>query len=450
MTNNLSVEQIVIGTVLRDPSLGYLVEAIIASDFTVQSNQIVWEARSNLTSAGTFSIPALTEYLRSRELLDALGQDVSDVFGIDYINFLMATSDPIGFEYFVAQLGDAAMRRELSMTFHVGQSTIANLSLPATNILDDTEDRLREVRKKRTVAGSDIGSVLEEFERDIDAYRDGTKVFAFKPYLKDVNKIVGYIEDEDFIILSARPGDGKSSYARYEAYRAAMNGKKVVIFNLENSEREYARYLVAMDTGINSMKLKDPKQLDVGELARVRLSVKKFKLLPLKIVTIGGPTVSQIVAIARRLSAEGYEIFFVDYIQLINNNLDNPVENITRSSAALRALCLQIKKPIIALSQFNRDIAKRGEEAKPRLDDLRGSGSLEQDATQVWSIRNVPATDQALSEFPENMDSSGMLRAPAPVIPVRFFITKNRNGPTGESNIVKWNRATNTYTSLAG
>ena len=188
-------------------------------------------------------------------------------------------------------------------------------------------------------------------------------------------------------------------------------------------------------------------------MERVRASAKDVARLPIKIVTLGNPSVAEIERIARSVAKSFPPRFItVDYIQLVRNGIDNRVNDVSLTSGVLRSMAMKDKfnVPVFAASQLSRDIVRRGVNAKPDLADLRDSGSLEQDATMVIFPRDVWNNPDAkkLAIFKENIDENGRVKLQARAVPVRFWIEKNRNGPTGISEEVKWDKGTGKYETL--
>jgi replicative DNA helicase len=242
---------------------------------------------------------------------------------------------------------------------------------------------------------------------------------------------------------------------RWEAPQTALKNISVATFNLENDQLEYAKFAISALTHIDSSKLKNPRLLTPAELESVRNAANTLKNLPWRIITLARPTVNEVDRIARKLFAQSpFELGQLDYIQLISNNLNNRVEDLSITTATLRAMALRSGKPWMAASQFSRNIEYRGDNAEPKLADLRESGSLEQDATQVWAPRslwgNPPTEEQvASSRFPENFDRRTGLPLPiVSAIPMRVFILKNRNGPIGLTDPIKWVKSTGEFLTL--
>jgi replicative DNA helicase len=177
--------------------------------------------------------------------------------------------------------------------------------------------------------------------------------------------------------------------------------------------------------------------------------------LPWKIITLARPTAKDIDRIARKVFAQDpFDMMQVDYIQLISNGLENRVVDLSETSSILRGIAIRLHQPVIAASQFSRAIEHRGDNADPQLSDLRESGSLEQDATVVWALRslwNNPPTLEQIERFrfPENFNEAGNRALPvARSIPMRMFVLKNRNGPIGITDPIKWNKSTGVFQTL--
>jgi replicative DNA helicase len=119
------------------------------------------------------------------------------------------------------------------------------------DLLDAIEEKVYALRRKSLDTGADIGELLGQFEIRMDDWRAGKITPAFTFYTPGLSRLIPFLEDTDFMLIAGRPGEGKSSVLRNEAFQAAQHGKKVVIFNLENSEAEYARYLASV-SGIDT------------------------------------------------------------------------------------------------------------------------------------------------------------------------------------------------------
>ena len=239
---------------------------------------------------------------------------------------------------------------------------------------------------------------------------------------------------------------------RAEHYNLSVErGIPSAIINMENDPIEYARYMISLDTGIDSRSLKDPRLLGQAEVEVIKASIRRIASKPLKIVTMAAPSVSEISRTARKLVQEmNIELLGVDYVQLARNGLERRVDDIAVTTAGLRAFALGAGVPVLAASQLSRSIETRNNgDSDPMLSDLRESGSLEQDATIVAFLRPHwrNPTEQQLRAFPENVVRGQVLERPK-AVPMRFHFAKNRNGEIGVSDIVKWNKGTGQFQSL--
>ena len=443
------MEKAFIGTVLSNLSLIHEVSDVRASDMSCQSHQILWEKMLSLSKTGNTTPRGIVEFIKKDGYLDTIGTDVDDgsVTGDLYVQELLSYRSEPDIRKFADEVISSSIKREL-YGFAQLLAMDAEGEDEANKIIESAEERLFNLRRRKVDTGVDIGEILEMFDDRIDKWRSGEVKPSFEFKMKRVSEILEFLEDQDFMIVGGRPGWGKSSYLRYEAFRSAKSGKRVVMFNLENNEIEYARYLIALMTGIDTNLLKDPRKLSEGLLAIVKKAIVDLRSMSgfLKVVTMGGPSVNEIIQIASKLARDGYEVIFVDYLQLIQNGKEGELENITFSSVALRALAMKYKVPVICASQMSREIEKRGENAEPVSSDLRYAGEM--DATVILFPRVIMTDDAGLREFPENLDSNGRLKSIARVVPLRFYLTKYRNGGTGVSGLVKWDKATNNYTSI--
>jgi replicative DNA helicase len=131
--------------------------------------------------------------------------------------------------------------------------------------------------------------------------------------------------------------------------------------------------------------------------------------------------------------------------------MSRKVDDVSETSAVLRSIALNYGVPVVAASQLSRLIEHRGVNAPPTLSDLRESGSLEQDATQVWFQRWhwAEPTPTQINMFPQNIDPRGVPYMVPKALPVRTFVEKNRNGPTGVTPPYLWVMATNDFLPLS-
>ena len=291
------------------------------------------------------------------------------------------------------------------------------------NLLDEAERKLFAVSQKSIGRNfQDVGSNLDSAIERITTGHDGSLRGHKTGYL-DLDNMLGGLQRSDLILLAARPSVGKTAFAINLAYNIARQKKSVGIFSMEMSIDQVVDRFIALAAGVSLWEMRTGKlSHEKDELQHVTSACDKLKNLPLYIDDSPSPNIIQMRTMARRLQAEhGLDLLIVDYLQLMSarKNYDSPVQQVTEISRGLKGLAKELNIPIVALSQLSRAIEQR-DGHRPKLSDLRDSGSLEQDADCVMFIHRedkmkhrdqVEAANQNLAEL---------------------IVAKHRNGPTGE------------------
>jgi len=255
--------------------------------------------------------------------------------------------------------------------------------------------------------------------------------------LVDLDNYMGGLQPSDLIILAGRPGMGKTSLATNIAYNvAADSGKIVAFFSLEMSAEQLATRIVSEQSGIPSTKMRRGQidEVDYDQIVRVATDIQT---MPFYIDEVGGLSIGQIAARARRLKrTTGLDLLVVDYLQLATGTTrrssENRVAEVTEITMRLKALAKELSVPILALSQLSRAVESR-DSKRPQLTDLRESGSIEQDADIVlfvhrdeyyYALQKPPEDDPAaMTEWLSKRESV--------VGKAEVIIGKHRHGPTG-------------------
>jgi replicative DNA helicase len=455
----LDWERSVIATAITEPSSIEEALELLPSDFT-GPNQIAWAEILNLHSRGGIDARALSNALNNSADFERMsaGEPVANYLA-DVLTFRGTNMTS-----YVQMVIDRSIRRQLRRYAGLIAAEADNDSKKIDELLDFAEQKILTLRHNRQDQDLSMADIMGIFIPRMEGLLAGTIQPGWVPETLAVRNIIDYMEDEDFLVNAARPGEGKSSWMRYEFYLAAkLHNRSCAILNYENAPIEYARYFLAIETQIDSKKLKMPSLMTPQEREQVRAAAERISRLPIRVVTTRR-TVSAAISAARRLaSTQGITLLGLDYIQLLNNGLENRVNDISLTTATLRAFALDTKIPVIANCQLSREIERRGnnrnngdeqqrmsgEAAEPELSDLRESGSIEQDATQVIfprPMRNVPIS--ILSMFPENWDNNVLQSQRPRVVPVFFYVKKNRNGTAAKSDPVAWLKHTDTYRTL--
>jgi replicative DNA helicase len=232
------------------------------------------------------------------------------------------------------------------------------------------------------------------------------------------NKLAGF-QKSDLIILAARPSMGKTSLALDIMRKAAINKNvPVAIFSLEMSSQQLVDRMLAAESQVDSWKLRTGHNLSIeNDFKAIGDAISRLSSAPIYIDDQPGNNILKMRAVARRLKNEkGLGLIVVDYLQLMvptqTKANDNVVQQVTEISRSLKNLARELEVPVLALSQLSRAVEQRG--GKPRLSDLRDSGSIEQDADVVMFIHRE-----------QNQDGGGRQEE------AEILIEKHRNGPTG-------------------
>jgi replicative DNA helicase len=203
------------------------------------------------------------------------------------------------------------------------------------------------------------------------------------------------------------------------ARKAAVNHKvPVAIFSLEMSSQQLVDRMLSAESQVDSWKIRTGHNLSVEQdFKAIGEAISRLSDAPIYIDDAPGNNILKMRAVARRLKNEkGLGLIVVDYLQLMlpttTKNNDNLVQQVTEISRSLKNLARELEVPVLALSQLSRAVEQRG--GKPRLSDLRDSGSIEQDADVVMFIHRE--ADQDLGGKKEEAE---------------ILIEKHRNGPTG-------------------
>jgi replicative DNA helicase len=250
---------------------------------------------------------------------------------------------------------------------------------------------------------------------------------------KDLDNMLSGLQNSDLIILAARPSMGKTTLALDMARMASVNhDKSVVIFSLEMSAQQLVDRMLSAESRVNAWNLRTGRLSSDREFSLLRDSLDKLAKAKIYIDDQAGNSIVRMKALCRRLKAEkGLDLIVVDYLQLMttSKNYDSMVNQVTEISRSLKSLAKELDVPVLALSQLSRAVESRG--GRPRLSDLRDSGSIEQDADVVMFIHRE---DKGKDESEKTNIAE-------------ILIEKHRNGPVGKVDLY-FDEKTTTFLNL--
>jgi replicative DNA helicase len=406
-------EESVIGAVLlSEDAVNEVMDHIHPEDFYVPAHQAIFEAMRELFDTNQ-AIDAVTvsEALRRRGELEKVG-------GIQYLTRLVdivpSTSNVV---YYAGIVEDHAKRRELIRAGAAVTDVAFNVDEEISMVLDRAEQAVLSVAERRASqtlheVGPMFSDVLEHIERMEEL---GTEITGLETGFVDLDKKLAGLQPANLVIIAGRPAMGKSSLALNIATNVASVGEPVAVFSLEMSKEEIVQRILSSVGKVDSMKIRSGQ---LGPLwQRVVDAAGRMYKAPIYIDDSPVVTVTDIRAKCRRLKRKrGLGLVVVDYLQLMEaRGGENRQQEIAQISRNLKNLARELEVPIIAASQLNRSLESR-EDKRPRLADLRESGSLEQDSDVVMFVYR--------HEYyhPEDQDKKGI---------AEVIVAKHRAGSTG-------------------
>jgi len=226
------------------------------------------------------------------------------------------------------------------------------------------------------------------------------------------------------IVLAGRPSMGKTALAVTIALNLAQEGKRVVFFTLEMSADELIERMISVLSGVNLLSIKRPNP-DPTALNEFYAGALALERLPVVILENQNTVEQQLASLRQHAAADGVDIAFVDYMQLMTTGrrIDNRVQEVSAISRGLKLAAVRERIPIVALSQLNRECENRNSH-RPRMSDLRDSGSLEQDADMVLLLHREDYYRK--QQDPNATDLDGVTEC---------IIAKHRGGPCGVAKL---------------
>ncbi|MBQ2349652.1 MAG: DnaB-like helicase C-terminal domain-containing protein, partial [Cytophagales bacterium] len=274
-----------------------------------------------------------------------------------------------------------------------------------TDLINKTNKIMQRNEKEETFI-EQISKTGEEIEKNYKN-RDDYSLYTGITDLDD--KILG-LHNGELTIIGARPGVGKTTFALQIAQKIAERKKKVAILSLEMSDVQLIQKLISKKTGVNSYKMRSGNLVD-DDWDKIAEGIGELSDLPIRIITKAF-NIQQIEKTIRKLKNKNeLDLVVIDYIQLIKNqgNFSSREQQVADISRTLKLLTLELNIPIIALCQLNRNANK----TEPTLADLRESGSIEQDADNVFFLYQEKEQD-------------------TPIVDIVLKIAKQRNGEIGK------------------
>ena len=371
-------EQAVLGAVILNNSVLDEVVEILADSkfFYVATHRVIYSAMLDLFNTGkSVDFVTLLETLkRDRQFDDATGK----TYLMDLAENCPSVSNAAEYAKIVREKYD--VRRLINASRDIIDEASAGENEPKV-LIDSAEQKIFDIRRDNT-QGLEVLSkvVLREFDRLDALNRNADDLLRPIPSgIGDLDRVITGLNRSDLILLAARPGMGKTSFALNIARYASLTAKKTVaFFSLEMTKEQLASRLISTEALVQGTKLRTGKLSD-EEWVRIVSAGDVLSKCEFYLDDTPGITVAEIKSKLRRL--KNIDLVVIDYLQLMTSGrrIDNRVQEVSEITRNLKILAKEINVPVICLSQLNRAAESR-QDHRPMLSDLRESGSIEQDA----------------------------------------------------------------------
>ncbi len=375
-------EQAVLGAIILDSTVfDKVVDYIKSPDyFYVALHKLIFMQMQEMINFGAaIDFVTLLEKLKQNKAFD---EATGKTYLYDLVNNCPSISNAEAYAKVIADKYN--IRRLITASREIIDDASAGDEEPAV-LIDSAEQKIFDIRKGNEKSGLErINSViLQTFDR-LDALNSETDD-SMKPIstgIGDLDRVITGLNRSDLILLAARPGMGKTSFALNIARNAACQSKKTVaFFSLEMSKEQLASRLLSTEALISGTKLRTGK-LSEEEWSRLIPASDVLSKAELYLDDTPGITITEMKSRLRRL--RNLDLVVIDYLQLMGSGrrIDNRVQEISEITRNLKILAKEMNVPVITLSQLSRASEQRTDH-RPQLSDLRDSGSIEQDADIV-------------------------------------------------------------------
>ncbi|HEY4509326.1 MAG TPA: replicative DNA helicase [Candidatus Paceibacterota bacterium] len=417
---NLEAEMALLGSIMLRPEALYdITEVVTADSFYSEKHRIIFETMMDLfAKRAPIDLLSVSAKLKEKGWLDQIG---GNTYLTEVVNVVPSSANISYYAEIVQK--KYMMRRLIEASDHISQIGYDE-NKELEEMLDNAEKKLFDVTNFNTAHKFTHlkDELTEAWERLDRLHTEGQGMRGIPSGFPDLDfKLAGF-QNSDLIILAARPSVGKTALALDIVRQTAVNyGTKVGIFSLEMSSQQLVDRMLAAQSNVDAWKMRTGKLSRQDDFESIREGLDKLSKAPIYIDDQPGNNILKMRSIARRLKSEkGLDLIVVDYLQLMvptQTKNDNVVQQITEISRSLKNLARELNIPVIALSQLSRAIEARG--GRPRLSDLRDSGSIEQDADVVMFIHRE-------DKYKEESEKTNM---------VEILIEKHRNGETGKIDL---------------
>lgn len=387
---SIEAEQAVLGGLMISPdAIFHLGDKLSESDFHQQSHRLIYRAILDLSESNIpYDVITLGEWLKKN------GHD-KHTGGTEYlIDLASQTPSAANIVAWAEIVREKSMLRQLmEVSGQIMKSCMGNEGEEARNLVSQAEAAIFQIAEThargRKLHVNAKEAVKEAYQQIVTRYDNPGKLTGLSTGYSGLDEITNGLQNQDLIIVAARPAIGKTSFAQCIAEHVAIHqGKATALFSMEMSASQLAQRLISSQARVDGNRLRSGK-LDEEDWPRMTEAIKRITASKLLIDDTAGLNPQELAFRARRLKREhNIGLIVIDYLQLMTvagNGRENRATEIAEVSRSLKALAKELDVPIIALSQLNRGVESRNDK-RPNMSDLRESGSIEQDADIVIFI----------------------------------------------------------------
>ncbi len=433
---SLEAEQSVLGAVLVDPDqINEVADVLKAEHFYLPEHRSIFAVMLNKMN--------LNERIDFVTVLEALKAD-GFFSGEDGKAYLLKLANIVPFISNLPNYAKIVREKHEARCLIKAAREITEMAMdPSTNaqeLLDMSEERIYNIRQGRQSGGlmpiMDVLASNFEMFRKLNSAEERSQYLGIPTGISSLDEVTSGLNRSDLIIVGARPGMGKTSFAMNVARNVAVQQHRVVaVFNLEMSREQMVNRLLSSEARVPSQKLRTGN-LTPDEWSRIVAAGSNLCQAPIYLDDTASITVPEMKARLRRIPNLGFVV--IDYLQLMHaaRRTDNRVQEVSEITRSLKIMAKELNVPIMVCAQLSRGTEKQTNH-RPALADLRESGSIEQDADQVLFLYRP--------EYYNNSDQDPTAAPPVNVAEV--IVAKNRHGELRTVELA-WSGEFTQFTSL--
>ena len=418
---SIEAEQSVLGgLMLNDQSWFDLVEVVRGSDFYRTQHQIIYEAMMDLANNDQpLDAVTVSEQLQSKGLLEKAG-------GVAYLAELAEATPGVSNVMAWAKIvrERSVLRQLIGAANGIADSAFAPDGRDSNTLLELAERSVFQISEDRTKEGGPekVAPLLQRAVEKVNfLFSSKGAITGQATGFSDLDKQTAGLQSSDLVIVAARPSMGKTAFVVNMMEHSVMSGGTVLLFSMEMPSEQIVMRMLSSLGRIDQTRLRSGELQD-DDWSRFTGAVSQLRDKKLYIDDTPALTPGEIRARSRRVSREagGLDMIIVDYMQLMRtaDKSENRTAEISEISRSLKALAKEMRCPLVACAQLNRQLESRTDK-RPMMSDLRESGAIEQDADLILFIYR----DEVYNETTEDKGIA------------EIIIGKQRNGPIGKTKL---------------